>query len=521
MTSANTTTPAPTSTGELGQIALRATDAAPLWAALSPRERAVALVAAANALEANRAELVTVAIRETGLSEARLTGELTRTAVQLRLFADTIVDGSYLDVRIDDADPHFALGVRPDLRRYRIPVGPVLNFAASNFPFAFSVAGGDTAAALAAGNPVIVKAHSGHPTLSARTGAIVAAALEVAGAPVGTLQLIYGQAAGVDLLRDPRIAAASFTGSIRAGRILADIAAARPAPIPFYGELGSVNPAFVTRVALATGADAIVDGYITSVSGSAGQLCTKPGFLFLPAGHGLSAALAARAETVAEHRLLNPGIAAGYRARRTSILAAPGVSPIAEGSLRFDNEGQGWATPTIVSVRADDLIAQRDALLDEAFGPLSIVVEYDDEDELAARAEDLFEGNLTGTVHAGVGEASPSLRALIRWIAEHAGRVLFGGWPTGVAVTPAMQHGGPWPATTNDTGTSVGSAAIERFLRPVAYQDVPQGLLPEPLRDENPWHVPQQRGLEGDSLTWGQLEDADDGLLPDAMKLAP
>ncbi|MGO4689884.1 aldehyde dehydrogenase (NADP(+)) [Glaciibacter sp. 2TAF33] len=504
MTPATTTTvPASTSSAELDAIAGRAADAAPRWAAQPPQDRARALVAAADALEENRAELVAIAIGETGLAEARLSGELTRTAVQLRLFADTIVDGAYLDVRIDEADPHFALGVRPDIRRYRIPVGPVLNFAASNFPFAFSVAGGDTAAALAAGNPVIVKAHSGHPKLSERTGAVVAAALEAAGAPAGTLQLIYGQEAGVELLTDARVAAGSFTGSIRAGRILADIAAARPAPIPFYGELGSVNPAFVTRAALAERADALADGYVASVSGSAGQLCTKPGFLFLPAGHGLDDTLAARAGAVAEHRLLNPGIAAGYRDRRTSILAAPGVTPIAEGSLRFDDAGQGWATPTIVRVRADDLAAQRDALLGEAFGPLSVVVEYDDEDELAARADDLFEGNLTGTVHAGAGEASAPLRSLIGWITGHAGRVLFDGWPTGVAVTPAMQHGGPWPATTNDSSTSVGTAAIDRFLRPVAYQDVPQALLPEPLQDANPWGVPQLRSAAGQSQAWG------------------
>ena len=503
MTTASTPAPADTTPADLDTIAQRAADAAPVWAALPPRERAHSLVAAADALEANRAELVAIAMSETGLAEARLSGELTRTAVQLRLFADTILDGAYLDVRIDEADPHFALGVRPDLRRYRIPVGPVLNFAASNFPFAFSVAGGDTAAALAAGNPVILKAHPGHPKLSERTGAVVAAALEGAGAPAGTLQLVYGQEAGIELLKDPRVAAGSFTGSIRAGRILADIAAARPAPIPFYGELGSVNPAFVTRAALAEGPDAIVDGYVGSVSGSAGQLCTKPGFLFLPAGHGLTDALAARAGAVPEHRLLNPGIAAGYRERRTSILAAPGVTPIVEGSLRFDDAGQGWATPTIVSVRADDLAAQRDALLDEAFGPLSVVVEYDDEAELAARADDLFEGNLTGTVHAGAGETSAPLRSLIGWITEHAGRVLFGGWPTGVAVTPAMQHGGPWPATTNDSSTSVGTAAIDRFLRPVAYQDVPSALLPEPLRDDNPWGVPQLRSPAGQSQAWG------------------
>ncbi|TFD75710.1 aldehyde dehydrogenase (NADP(+)) [Cryobacterium fucosi] len=497
------TIPAGTTAGELDRIAQCAADAAPAWAAMPPHGRAAALVAAADALLAARTELVGVAMAETGLSEARLNGELTRTAVQLRLFADVVVDGSYLDVRIDDADDNFALGIRPDLRRYRIPVGPVLNFAASNFPFAFSVAGGDTAAALAAGNPVIVKAHSGHPVLSLHTAVVVSGALESAGAPAGTLQLIFGQTAGVEMLKDPRIAAGSFTGSIRAGRILADIAAARPAPIQFYGELGSVNPVFITRAALAERAEAIADGYVASVAGSAGQLCTKPGFLFVPTGHGLSEALASRAGAVAEHRLLNPGIAAGYRDRRASILNTPGVTPVAGGSLRFDEFGQGWATPTIVSVRLDDLVAQRGHLLDEAFGPLSIVVEYDDEDDLAAHAETIFGGNLTGTVHAGHGEDSAPLRSLIHWITRHTGRVLFGGWPTGVAVTSAMQHGGPWPATTNDSGTSVGSAAIDRFLRPVTFQGVPQELLPVPLRDDNPWKVPQRRSRAGESQAWG------------------
>ncbi|WP_022884549.1 aldehyde dehydrogenase (NADP(+)) [Glaciibacter superstes] len=497
------TTPATTSPEELDRIARLATDAAPAWAGTSPRDRARALVAAADALVADKAELVDIAMAETGLSEARLNGELTRTAVQLRLFADTIVDGEYLDVRIDEADDAFALGVRPDLRRYLIPVGPVLNFSASNFPFAFSVAGGDTAAALAAGNPVIVKAHSGHPRLSERTAAVVADALEGAGAPAGVLQLIFGQQAGVLMLKDPRIAAGSFTGSIRAGRLLADIAAARPTPIPFYGELGSVNPAFVTSAALGAGAEAIADGFVASVAGSAGQLCTKPGFLFVPTGHGLDDGLATRAAAVAEHRLLNPGIARGYGERRDSILGTAGVRVISEGALRIDEDGQGWATPTLVSVSAGDLVAHRDTLAEEAFGPLSVVVEYDDEAELAPTADALFEGNLTGTVHVGDGEDSPALRSLVGWITEHAGRVLFGGWPTGVAVTPAQQHGGPWPATTNDSSTSVGTAAISRFLRPVAYQSAPQALLPEPLRDDNPWGVPQVRAHAGESQSWG------------------
>jgi len=488
---------------QLERIAQSAADASPVWAATAPRARATALVAAADALMDAQSELVATAMQETGLTEARLAGELKRTAVQLRLFADVVVEGSYLDVRIDDADSEFALGVRPDLRRFRIPLGPVLNFAASNFPFAFSVAGGDTASALAAGCPVIVKAHSGHPKLSMQTASVITGALEAAGAPAGTLQLITGRASGVEMLGDPRIRAGSFTGSISAGRLLADIAAARPAPIPFYGELGSVNPVFVTVAALSERPDEIADGFAISVSGSAGQLCTKPGFLFVPAGHGLRDVLAAHAAGASEHRLLYPGIAAGYRERRDTILGTSGVVPIALGSLRFDEDGQGWATPTLVSVSVDDLLAQRERLLDEAFGPLSILVEYEREDELAQLADQLFEGNLTGTVHAASGEDTAAIRALVEWITQHAGRVLFGGWPTGVAVTPAMQHGGPWPATTNDTGTSVGTAAINRFLRAVSYQGAPQELLPQPLRDDNPWQVPQRRSTSGQSRHWG------------------
>ncbi len=492
-----------TSSEIIEQIARRAATAAPVWASMPPGRRAEALVAAADALEQAGPELISTGMEETGLSRARLTGELKRTAVQLRLFAEVVVDGAYLDVRIDDADPDFALGVRPDLRRYRIPVGPVLVFAASNFPFAFSVAGGDTASALAAGNSVIVKAHSGHPKLSEQTAAVVAGALEGAGAPSGILQLVFGQEAGVAMLKHEAIAAGSFTGSIRAGRILADIAAARPTPIPFYGELGSVNPAFVTEAALTERADAIAEGFVASVAGSAGQLCTKPGFLFLPVGHGLSGQLAAKAAAVEEHRMLYPGIATGYGDRRTAILDTPGVTIVAEGVLRFDDAGQGWATPTIVSISVADLLAQRRTVIDEAFGPLSVLVEYSPDDDLAAVADDLFEGNLTGTIHAGADEDSAPVRSLIQWLSRHTGRVLFGGWPTGVAVTPAMQHGGPWPSTTNDTGTSVGTAAISRFLRSVSYQGVPHSLLPEPLRDDNPWGVPQHRSPAGESLTWG------------------
>lgn len=496
------TTPA-TSAHDVDAIAARAAAAAGPFAATTPTDRARALVAVADSLIEHGDELVGIAQRETGLTEPRLRGELKRTAVQLRLFADTIVDGTYLDVRVDAADADFVLGPRPDVRRYHVPVGPIVNFAASNFPFAFSVAGGDTAAALAAGCPVVLKAHSGHPELSRRTGEVVAEALRRAGMPEGVFQLIAGQEAGVAMLQDPRIRAGSFTGSIPAGRRLADLAAARPAPIPFFGELGSVNPVFATRAAVEERSEAIATGYVTSVSGSAGQLCTKPGFLFVPEGHGLDEVIARAAAGVSAHRLLNPRIAEGYQTRRADVLAAAGVRVVAEGVVRIDEDGQGWVTPTIVAVGLDDLIAGRDVLLEECFGPFSIVVEYPEDADLTAIVPSLFQGNLTATVHTGAGEAGDRVRSLVAVLAGLAGRVLFDGWPTGVAVTPAMQHGGPWPATTNDSSTSVGTAAISRFLRPVAYQGAADELLPEPLRRTNPWAVPQRLAPDGESARWG------------------
>lgn len=492
-----------TTPDDLDRIAARADEAAPALAASTPTLRAAGLLAVADALTAAAGGLVPVAMAETGLAEGRLRGELTRTCVQLRLFADVVRDGTYLDARLDEADPGFALGTRPDLRRLLVPVGPVLNFAASNFPFAFSVAGGDTAAALAAGCPVVVKAHPGHPALSAATARIVSTALAGAGWPAGAFGVVFGQDAGVALLRDPRIRAAAFTGSLRAGRVLADIAAGRPDPIPFYGELGSVNPVFVTPAGLAAEAAVLPAQYVASVSGSAGQLCTKPGFLFLPEGHGLDAAIAAAAADVPEHRLLHPGIAAGYRARRDAILATPEVGAVHAGTLRIDADGQGRATPTVVATTTEGLVAHRDRLLDEAFGPLSVVVTYRDADELPTLAADLFPGNLTGTLHVGPADDCPALPALTAQLARSCGRVLFGGWPTGVAVTPAMQHGGPWPATTDDRSTSVGTAAISRFLRGVAFQDAPDALLPGPLRDANPWGVPRRVARAGASRRWG------------------
>lgn len=494
---------------ELEAVVAAAAAAAPAFAATAPKDRARALVALGDALEAAKPHLVEIAMRETGLTEARLNGEVTRTAVQLRLFAETIVAGGYLDARIDHADPAFVLGPRPDVRRTHIPLGPVINFSASNFPFAFSVLGGDSAAILAAGCPLIVKAHSGHPELSDATAEVALAALSAAGMPEGVFHLIHGREAGVQVLKDPRIKAGSFTGSIGVGRLLTDIAANRPAPIPFYGELGSVNPVFITADAIAERADEIASGFLTSVSGSAGQLCTKPGFVFVPQGSELETAIARSETPLPEHRLLDPRIAQSYNERRDAILGADGVRAIVEGGVRFDEQGHGWATPTIVAVSLDAFRASHDALVHEAFGPLSILVETPAGTDLAALMPEFYEGNLTGTLHLSAAEATgetenaEELRALVAALAKQVGRVLFNGWSTGVAVTPAQQHGGPWPATSNDASTSVGTAAISRFLRPVAFQNAPAAFLPEALRDDNPLGVPQAVAPAGESQHWG------------------
>ena len=489
---------------DVERVAARAAAASRPFAHTAPRDRAAALGAVADALAAASPELIATAMRETGLGEARLTGELRRTAVQLRLFADTVVDGSYLDVRIDPADPSFVLGPRPDLRRTLVPLGPVLNFAASNFPFAFSVAGGDTAAALAAGCPVIVKGHPGHPQLSVRTAEIVTGALADSRMPEGVFQLVLGQQAGVGLLNDDRIRAGSFTGSLRAGRLLADIAAARPRPIPFYGELGSVNPVFVFPSAAADAAS-IARGFAASISGSAGQLCTKPGFVFVPASvAGEFAQVVEQAVgDVSEQRMLNPQLAKGYVERHRTILGLIEVAAVVEGGARTDDDGQTWVTPTVASTTVAALSAAGSAVLDEAFGPLSVIVAYDDERELAGLVQQFLPGTLTSTVYLGADDASGVVTEFVDTLTETSGRVLFGGWPTGVAVTPALQHGGPYPATTSDSGTSVGSAAIARFLRAVTFQDAPDPLLPPQLRDTNPWNVPRRISPPGASASWG------------------
>lgn len=447
------------------------------WAATAPQDRAAGLEAAAEALDQAADELVPVAMEEAHLPEGRLRGELKRTTFQLRLFAEELRRGDYLDARIDHADPEWPMGApRPDLRRSLRPLGPVIVYAASNFPFAFSVAGGDTASALAAGNAVIVKAHPGHPRLSALTGQVVSEALGAAGHDPNLLQVIHGREPGIAILKDSRIKAAGFTGSIPGGLALFQIANSRPEPIPFYGELGSTNPVFVTAAAAAARGPEIVSGFLESMTLGTGQLCTKPGMIFVPAGSGMVEALQA-ADLPNVGPMLNSGIESGFTHVLDQLQQSDGVRVLNTGAASADAPA-----PVLLATTVEKVLADPQALEVECFGPAAFVVEYRDEDDLVAVAR-TFEGQLTATLQA---ETDCQVQALVAVLVEKAGRLLWNQWPTGVSVTYAQQHGGPFPATTVPGSTSVGTAAITRFLRPVAYQNFPQHLLPPELQDHNP-----------------------------------
>lgn len=475
---------APTTGAELETIMAATAEAAQQWGARPAADRAVALRAMADALDGAAEELIPLAGEETNLPPARLGGELKRTTFQLRLFAEMLDDGGYLDARIDHADPAWPMGARPDIRRVLEPLGPVVVFAASNFPFAFSVAGGDTCSALAAGCSVVLKVHSGHPRLSAAVGRIAAAALDAAAAPAGLLQLIFGTQAGRDALLDPRVKAGAFTGSIPGGRALFDLASSRDEPIPFYGELGSVNPVFVTRAAAHERGSDIAANFLSSFTMGAGQFCTKPGILLVPADSTMVEQLADAARP-APAKLLNDRIQSGFVESLQELRQHKDVTVLGDSEGAFDFP----PAPSLTATTAAALLADPEGLITECFGPTALVASYSDESELLAVAA-VLDGQLTATIH---GEDTDVIAPeLVRLLAAKAGRVLWNQWPTGVSVTYAQQHGGPYPATTAPTSTSVGTASISRFLRPVAYQGLPAHLLPAALRDDNPLGVPQR-----------------------------
>jgi 2,5-dioxopentanoate dehydrogenase len=428
--------------------------------------------------------LIERACAESGLPQARLEGERMRTVNQLRLFAKVVRDGHWLDATLDSALPE-RTPPRPDLRLRKIPLGPVAVFGASNFPLAFSVAGGDTASALAAGCPVIVKAHGAHLGTAELVGKAVQAAVAACGLPEGVFSMIIGEGrqVGQKLVGHPAIKAVGFTGSRQGGVALMHTAAARKEPIPVYAEMSSINPVFMLPGALAGGAARLAQGFIDSLTLGVGQFCTNPGLVLAIEGADLDAFRAAAITAIQAKgagTMLTSGIHKAYTdgvARRAGI---DGVVEVARGSA----EGAGCAAqPSLYECSAATFLADP-ALEDEIFGPCSLLIRCRDEADMLAVAAHL-EGQLTATVHAVAADKAIAAR-LLPTLERKAGRILFNGYPTGVEVSHAMVHGGPFPATSDSRTTSVGATAIERFLRPVCYQDVPADLLPDALRDENP-----------------------------------
>ncbi|MCW7944741.1 aldehyde dehydrogenase [Streptomyces hygroscopicus] len=454
--------------------------------------RSAFLRSAADGLEAAGDRLVEAADAETALGPVRLTGELARTCYQLRAFADIVDEGAFLDIVINHPDDTATPPI-PDLRRYKVPLGVVAVYSASNFPFAFSVAGGDTASALAAGCPVVVKAHPDHPALSELVAATLRRSAGRHGIPRGVIGLVHGFEAGIELIKHPLVAAAGFTGSVRGGRALFDAAAGRPVPIPFHGELGSLNPVVVTEAAAAERAEAIGAGLAGSMTLGTGQFCVKPGLVLAPTGAAGDRLVKSLTDAVGD---TEAGVLLDHRMRDNFIagVAERAALPDVESPVTAGAGGEHTVSAGFLTVPARRLAAEgeHDLLLEECFGPITVVAHYEDEDEVR-RVLDRLPGNLTATVHLSAEEAAGEGRGaeILAELTPLAGRVLVNGWPTGVAVAPAQHHGGPYPATTS-TSTSVGGTAIERWLRPVVYQGAPEALLPPELRDGNPLGLPRR-----------------------------
>jgi NADP-dependent aldehyde dehydrogenase len=444
------------------------------WRATSAAERALALEAVAEALLANVDELWQIADQETALGEGRLRGEVARAAGQFKLFAEVIRDGGYLEAIIDHADASLA-PPRPDVRRMKNALqGVVAVFSASNFPFAFSVAGGDTASALAAGCPVVVKAHPGHPNTSERVAKIVRGALPYP----DLLGLVQGMQAGIDLVQHPAVVAAGFTGSVAGGKAIQKLIDEREVPIPFFGELGSVNPVVVLPSAPVK---EVAAGFAGSLTLGVGQFCTNPGLLFVPEGDELRGAIVEAVEGTSGGPMLAERIREGYLG---SLERLGELELLAEGK---PGEGSLAVTPKVFTADVDTFAKKLPHIGEECFGPASIVVTYREISELRPVLERL-EGSLTATLH---GTDPDEAGDVVEVLGRKAGRLIWNGWPTGVAVSWAMHHGGPWPAATAPY-TSVGATAIGRWLAPTAYQDWPDSLLPDELKEANPLSIPRR-----------------------------
>jgi NADP-dependent aldehyde dehydrogenase len=442
----------------------------------------------ADGLAAAGEEIVARAHLETGLPLARLNGELGRTTGQLRMFAEAVEEGSWVDARIDEALPERKPLPRADIRSMLRPVGPVAVFGASNFPLAFSVAGGDTAAALAAGCPVIVKAHPAHPGTSELVGSVIQAAVEACGLPGGVFSLLFDAdtAVGAALVVDPRVKAVGFTGSAAGGTALMELAAGRSEPIPVYAEMGSSNPVFLLPGAMRERSASIAKGLFGSFTLGSGQFCTKPGVVFVP--QQAAAAVADEFDSAAAggstFGMLTHGIARRY-AEGVAVRAGGGYAELASVLEAYDGSA-AVGQCAVFHAEVEQFLAEP-SLAEEIFGPTTLLVRYGAGGQLLEAARGLH-GHLTATIHAGEGDEELAAE-LLQVLEGKAGRVLFNGYPTGVEVCPAMVHGGPWPATSDGRSTSVGTRAMLRFVREVCWQDCPDGLLPAELRRGNPLGV--------------------------------
>lgn len=466
-----------TTPAQLAATLAGAAQAAPMLAATAPAARRRWLEALADSLDHHQEELAALADRETALGIERLRGEVARTANQLRFYGEVAVEGSYLEVTIDDET-----GSTPALARVNRPLGPVAVFGASNFPFAFSLLGHDTASALAAGCPVVVKAHSAHLGLTLRQAEIAQAALAAAGAPRGTLGVVVGRDAGIRLVQAPETAAVGFTGSQSGGLALGRLANDREDVIPVYAEMGTVNPAVVTRAGAAN-LDAVARGFVGSFTLGHGQFCTKPGLLLAPAGVGAADAVAAALRDAVPHPvMLTRAIAESVSAGLEAMLAA-GARRVAE----VPAAGGGWAAPAAVLAAELSDLRPGSPLLEECFGAVALVCEYADDTALAA-AVGMLQPSLAASLFTG-SAVDPQAPGLIDLLAAKVGRVAVNQWPTGVAVTWAQQHGGPWPATSVPSATSVGAHGLARFVRPVTFQAARDEWLPPAAQSANPWQV--------------------------------
>ncbi len=472
---------ATTTTAELERLARAAQAAFGPYSLLPGSERARFLNAVADGLDAAAEPITARAVAESGLPQGRIAGEVARTSGQLRMFARLLADDAWLDVRVDPADPDRRPAPKPEVRSFNRPMGPVAVFGASNFPLAFSVAGGDTASALAAGCPVIAKAHPSHPGTSRLVADVILAAAAATGMPSGVFGLVLeaGFEVGQALVQRPEIKAVGFTGSRAAGEAIMHLAAARPTPIPVYAEMSSINPVYVLEGAAAARGAEVAQGLFASFTLGVGQFCTNPGVTLVPvgqAGDALVARLAELTNAAGPAVMLNQGVCRRYGEGLTE-LAALGGRELARGAA--PEAGGASATPTLWEADVSAALADP-RLLSEVFGPSTLVLRYHDQAQLLAFTAEL-EGQLTASIHAEPHEL-PALTPLVTALAERVGRLVFNQFPTGVEVGPAMVHGGPYPATSDGRSTSVGTRAIHRFVRLVAYQNFPAELLPKALR---------------------------------------